>query len=147
MTAPDLADADPVAVLLDWFKNHPAAVALLGGSDHFSGLLEDPWPHVVLSDGPGGSMRDLVWEGEFEVMVEVYGDPMGSPGQAALRKIGIRLAKIATDLPEHQQVTATTPVVSRVRSSGVAAFQPLANGQDRFTIGLLLTIRPPLALP
>lgn len=146
MASPDLADADPVAVLLAWYQNSQAVADLLGGTGHVSGILEAPWPHVVLSDGHGGSMRDMVWEGEFEVTLETYGSPDGAPGMAALRKIAVRMAKIAAELPEGQVTDPTTPVVSRVKASGVAAYTPLSTGQPRYTTGVLLTIRPPLSL-
>jgi len=142
---PDQADADPVAVLLDWYLNDDEALDLVGGPDHFSGVLEAPWPHVVVGEGPGGSLRDLRWTAEPEVTVEVYSAPNGAPGEAAMRRMLVRLLRIAAGLPELQLVDVVTPVVSRVRPSGSVVTQQLTNGHLRSAAGLLVTIRPPLS--
>jgi hypothetical protein len=139
---PDLSDADPVAVVLDWLTYHPSIITLLGGAEHVSGLAEGPWPHVVVSDAPSGDLRDLVWSAELGVTLEVIGHPNGAPGQSALRKLAFQLAGLVAELPE-RDVTSSDPVVSRVRSSGVAAWAPMSNGQPRWLLDLLLTIRPP----
>lgn len=139
---PDLSDADPVAVVLDWLKDHPDNIALLGGPEHVSGIAEGPWPQVVVSDAPAGDFRDFIWSAELGVTLEVIGHPNGTPGPAALRRLAVKQAGLVAQLPE-RDVTATDPVVSKVRSSGVAAWAPLTNGQPRFVLDLLLTIRPP----
>lgn len=144
---PDLSDADPVEYVHDWLRNHPATATLLGGPDHVSGIPEAPWPHVVASDGLSGDLRGMVWEAEFEVTLEVIGAPDGSPGQAALRKIAMQLLKAVVDAPEDDRPTATDPVVSRARPSGVFAWSPMSNGQPRYTIGVMVTIRPPRVAP
>jgi hypothetical protein len=142
---PDISDADPVAVVHDWLRNHPDQTALLGGPEHVSALVEGPWPHVVVSDGPGGDLRDLVWSTEPMVTLEVVGHPDGYPGPAALRKLAIQQALLVAQLPE-REVTSTQSVVSKVKPAGVLAWAPLFNGQQpRFVMDLLITIRPPLS--
>lgn len=140
---PDQADADPVSVLLDWLRAHPEAQDLVGGPEHYSGIMEAPWPHVVLSDGPGGSLRDLTWSAEPEVNVEVYSAPNGAPGSAELRRILVRVLRICRNLSEEQLVDFFTPVVCRVRPTGGYQMQTLTNGQLRCSAGLLVAIHPP----
>lgn len=143
MTEVNLGAADPLAECLAWLKADPAVTdAFTGGAAHISGLVEAPWPHVRLDVGPGGDLRDLRWDTETEVTVEITSDPEGRPGKAALRQLLIVALASLTRLPERDHSPGDA-VVSRVRPSGVFAFTTLASGQIRWSAGVLVVIRPP----
>lgn len=143
MASPYLvADADPVAVVLAWLAEHPKVTEALGGPGRVSGIAEAPWPHLRVTTGPGGDMRTLEWATEPEVTLEVYGDPGGWPGPAALRRIALIGALAAKELPD-LPAKAGQAVVSSVRPSGVLIDSPLADGQPRHIFGLLVTVHPP----
>ncbi|MFJ4342700.1 hypothetical protein [Streptomyces sp. NPDC088915] len=145
-TAYPVADADPVAVVLAWLAEHPKVAEALGGSGRVSGIREAPWPHLRVAPGAGGDMRALEWAIEPEVTLEVYGDPGGWPGPAALRRIALIAALAAKELPD-APAKPGRPVVSSVRPSGVLIDSPLADGQPRHLFGLLVTVHPPLDAP
>lgn len=147
MGVPQQADADPVEVVLAWLKNHPQVGDLLGGPDHATGLMEAPWPHLVVGDGTGGDLRDFRWDAELEVAFDLYSHPNGAPGTSAMRKILMRVLRVVADLPEEQVVTDETPVVSRVRPAGTYSWQPLTNGQLRVSSSVYVTIHPPKVVP
>lgn len=140
---PDLSDANPVAVALAWLQDHPVTAATLGGPGHVTGLTEAPWPHLRVHGGPNGSIRDSRGSAEYEVELELVGDPTGAPGQAVLWQAGMRLLDALCDLPEQQTTGPGVPVVSRVRPNGVLAWAPMTNGQPRYIIGVTIVIRPP----
>ncbi|MFF4188102.1 hypothetical protein ACFYZ9_33400 [Streptomyces sp. NPDC001691] len=137
----EIADADPVAAILAWLAEHPTVVEALGGPGRVSGTVEAPWPHLRVTPGATGDMRNLEWATESEVMLEVYGDPGGWPGPAALRRIALLSALAAKELTDAPS-TPGQPVISRVRPSGVLIDSPLADGQPRTMFGLLVTVRP-----
>ncbi|WP_330335714.1 hypothetical protein OHS33_38700 (plasmid) [Streptomyces sp. NBC_00536] len=136
-----IADADPVAVVLAWLAEHPKVTEVLGGPGRVSGAREAPWPHLRVALGPGGNLRDLTWLTEPEVSLELYGDPGGWPGPAALHRIlkvcAVAASELATTAP-----IAGRPVVSSVRPSGVLLESPLETGQPRWVMGLLVTLHP-----
>ncbi|MFJ8301365.1 hypothetical protein ACIQ9R_36440 [Streptomyces sp. NPDC094447] len=142
-TAYSVADADPVAAVLAWLAKHPKVHEALGGPGHVSGIREAPWPHLRVTSGPGGDMRTLEWATEPEVTLEVYGDPGGWPGPAALRRIALVAALAAKELPD-ATAEPGQPVVTSVRPSGALIDSPLADGQPRHLFGLLVTVHPPL---
>ncbi|MFF4276123.1 hypothetical protein [Streptomyces sp. NPDC001536] len=142
MTGTEIADADPVAVVLAWLAAHPKVTEVLGGSGRVSGVREAPWPHLRVIPGAGGDLRNLEWATEPEVVLEVYGDPSGWPGPATLRRIALVCALAAKELVD-QPAEPGRPVVSSVRPSGVLIDSPLADGQPRHLFGLLTTIHPP----
>lgn len=141
-TVYEVADTDPVAVVLAWLAEHPQLTEALGGPGRVSGIREAPWPHMRVTAGPGGDMRTLEWATEPEVTLEVYGDPSGWPGPAALRRIALIGALAAKELPD-AQAKPGQPVVSSVRPSGVLIDSPLADGQPRHILGLLVAVHPP----
>ncbi|MEW1677833.1 hypothetical protein AB0O47_32045 [Streptomyces noursei] len=145
ITSP-LADVDPTAVVLSWLAAHPAVAKALGGPGRVSGIAEAPWPHLRVAPGPGGDMRSLEWAVEPEVTLEVYGDPAGWPGPAALRRIALVSALAVKELTEAPAV-AGQPVVSSVRPSGALIEAPLADGQPRHVFGLLVAVHPPASTP
>ncbi|MFE1289627.1 hypothetical protein [Streptomyces sp. NPDC058751] len=142
MNGTDLADVDPVAVVLAWLAKHPQVTAALGGPGRVSGVREAPWPHLRVIPGVGGDLRDLEWVTEPEVILEVYGDPSGWPGPHALRRIALVCALATKELVD-QPAGPGQPVISSVRPSGVLIDSPLADGQPRHIFGLLTTIHPP----
>jgi hypothetical protein len=137
-----LADTDPVAAVLAWLADHPKATEVLGGPGRVSGTVEAPWPRLRVTGGPGGSLGDLTWLTEPEVSLELYGDPSGWPGPAAMRRALLACALAAAELPE-QPADPGQPVISHVRPSGLLIDSPLATGQPRWIIGLLIAIHPP----
>jgi hypothetical protein len=145
VTIADIADADPVTVVLAWLAEHPKVTAALGGPGRVSGVREAPWPHLRVAPGAGGDLRALEWATEPEVTLEVYGDPSGWPGPHALRQIALVAALAAKELVD-QPAAPGQPVVSSVRPSGVLIDSPLADGQPRHIFGLLTTIHPPQEL-
>lgn len=140
---PDLTDADPVEVAVQWLAAHPAVLDALGGPEHVTGIPEAPWPHVVVSEGVNGVIRESWHSGEFEVELAVLGHPTGAPGQAALWRIAMKVLKALSELPEQQVPEPGVPVVSIARPSGVFAWSPMTNGQPRYVIGVLLVLRAP----
>ncbi|MEU5425551.1 hypothetical protein AB0H73_08070 [Streptomyces olivoreticuli] len=137
----EVADADPVATVLAWLAEHPKAAEVLGGPGRVSGIAEAPWPHLRVTAGPGGDLRDLTWATETEVSLELHGDPGGWPGPAAMRRTLLICALATAELTEAPPA-AGRPVVSRVRPSGMLIDSPLATGQPRHILGLLVTLRP-----
>jgi hypothetical protein len=133
---------DPVAVLHGYLRDHPAVSEVLGGVEHVSGINEAPWPHLSVTEAPQGDLRGLIWSAEHEVTLELVGDPTGAPGQAELWRMVMRLTQIAVAMPEDQDPAPGEPVVSRVVPSGTAAYSPMTNGQPRYVIGVLVTLRP-----
>ncbi|MEW1700109.1 hypothetical protein ACIQCR_17125 [Streptomyces sp. NPDC093249] len=113
----------------------------LGGPDRVSGISEGPWPHLRVCHGPGGDLRTLTWAIEPEVILEVYGDPGGWPGQAELRRILLVCATAAADFPGAPH-SPGRPVVCGVRPSGMLVWSPLVDGQPRWLLGLLVAMHP-----
>ncbi|MGW7090104.1 hypothetical protein ACWGH2_42345 [Streptomyces sp. NPDC054871] len=141
MDAYAVADADPVAAVLTWLAEHPKVQEVLGGPGRVSGTREAPWPHLRVALGPGGNLRDLVWLTQPEIFLELYGDPGGWPGPAAMSRILKVCALAAKELPE-QPPPGRQPVVSHVQPSGVLLESPLENGQPRWVMGLLVSLHP-----
>ncbi|NML55180.1 hypothetical protein HHL19_35360 [Streptomyces sp. R302] len=141
MNALTLADADPVSTVLAWLQEHPEAAEALGGPGRVSGIQEAPWPHLRVSPGAGGDLRDLRWGITPEVTLEAYGDPGGWPGQAELRRILLRCATATLELAE-QPRRPGRPVVSDVRPSGLLLWSPLVDGQPRWLMNLAVTLHP-----
>ncbi|MER6616266.1 hypothetical protein [Streptomyces xantholiticus] len=136
-----LADADPVSAVLAWLEQHPKVVEALGGPGRVSGIDEAPWPHVKVTHGPGGDMGRLEWATTPEVMLEVLGDPGGWPGKAELRRMALVCAVAAKELPD-MDPQPPGPVISGVRPSGLLIWSPLATGQPRWLLGLLVALHP-----
>ncbi|CAL9326842.1 hypothetical protein [Streptomyces sp. SudanB91_2054] len=141
MAGLELADADPVSVILAWLLKHPVAADALGGPGRVSGIAEGPWPHLRVTHGPGGDLRDLTWGITPEVTLELYGDPGGWPGQAELRRILLRCVLAVKELEEAPYVPGQ-PVISGVNPSGLLVWSPLVDGQPRWVMNLLVTLHP-----
>jgi len=139
-----LADADAVAVALAWLQNHERLAAEVGG---ISGIVESPWPRIVVSSGAGGDLGDLRWNIRQEVQLEVLGDPDGRPGKAALWRIAMLAVSALAELQDRDDVPPGVPVVSGVDANGAVVWSPLANGQHRWVISVYLTLHPPQVMP
>jgi hypothetical protein len=144
-TTPEQADADALAVVLAHLKAHPTVTGLFGTS--VSGMTEGPWPHLTVTDGPGGDLRDGRWAHDQEIILEAHGNPSGTPGKAALKNMLFRAVAAVRELPDLPVLDPTAPVVSRVRSTGVLVWNPMANGQGVYTTSVMVSIHPPLVLP
>lgn len=137
----ELWEADPVAEVLRAYKADPSAVGV-PDETHISGQIEGPWPHIVVSPGPGGDLRDALAVIEPDVLVEVIGPADGSIGSAALWRIAMRCITTAKRL--EQDVTEPgRPVISQVRFTGGLTKQPLSSGQVRYQANLSVAISPP----
>lgn len=138
----ELYDADPVSAVLAHFWQDQTVLDACGGADHISGQIEAPWPHIVVSPGAGGSLRDMTAVIEPDVLVEVVGPPDGTVGSAALWRIAMICAVSAKKMPERDHA-AGQPVVSLVRITGGLGKQPLTSGQTRWSLTLSVSISPP----
>ena len=135
-----LAAADPVSAILAWLSEHPKVTEVLGGPGHVSGLAEAPWPHLVVSHGPGGDMRQLRWAAQPDVTLEVYGDPGGWPGSAELRRITLVCALAAQEVVDADPQPAG-PVICGISWNSLVS-SPLISGQPRWLIGASVTLHP-----
>lgn len=138
----ELADADAVAEVLTHVTADAALVAALGGTDHISGRIEGPWPHLVIEPGFGGDLRDLLSSVEPDVNVSVIGPPDETVGSAALWRLTMQTLASIRRMPDrdHQPGRA---VVSNVRLTGGLTKQPLTSGQTRWQATVNVTISPP----
>ncbi|MFD7763561.1 hypothetical protein [Streptomyces microflavus] len=141
MDAYAVADADPVSAVLAWLSEHPKVEEVLGGPGRVSGAREAPWPHLRVTLGPGGSLGDLTWLTQPEVSLELFGDPAGWPGPAAMLRILKVCAIAVAEMPESESASGR-PVISGIRPSGVLLESPLETGQPRWVLGLLVTLHP-----
>ncbi|OEJ21115.1 hypothetical protein [Streptomyces subrutilus] len=141
MTERTLADADPVSELLAWLQQSTGVADALGGPGRVSGIPEAPWPHLVVTHGPGGDLRDLTWATSPEVTLELHGDPGGWPGRAELRRILLLCATAAKKVVEAPHVPGL-PVISGIAPSGTLIWSPLVDGQPRWILTLAVTIHP-----
>lgn len=138
-----LHDADAVSELLTHFKSDPLVLEAIGGPDHISGLIEGPWPHLVVQPGVGGDLRDLDSAAiEPDVLVDVIGPFDGTVGPAELWRIAMKVLLSAKALPEADHVPGRL-VVSKVRVTGGLTKQPLASGQTRWQATVHLTVSAP----
>lgn len=139
-----LADTDAIAIVLGWLTGHAGVLAAFGGATHVSGLNEPPYPHLRVAGSPGGSDGDLTWVVSPEVLVETCGDPDGSPGSAALRRLHYVALLAAKELPGRAH-TSATPVVCDVAPTSSAQSLPLPLGQPRWVSTLRVTLHPAIA--
>jgi hypothetical protein len=137
---PSLSLADGLAVAAAWLAAHPDVIAALGGPGRVSGVVGPLYPCVRITGGPG-SDRDLRWVKDDLVTVEVWGDPDGTPGPAALKRVMYRVLEALTELPA-RPVTPGDAIVTAVVSVNPAQPVPV-DGQPRWTAAVLLTVHPP----
>lgn len=136
-----LADADPLPQVLAYLQQHPDVTEALGGPGHVSGLLEEPWPHITVTPGPGGDLRNLRWDTVMDISIEAYGDPSGWPGPAELRRLALLAVAVCVELPDADRPPGA-PVITAVSPSGALAWTPLETGQPRWSTGVLVTSHP-----
>lgn len=138
----EFEDADAVVEVLAWLRSDPDVLAAFGGPDHVTGLMEAPWPHLRVAASAGGDAGDLTWDSRPEVVLEVYGDPQGTVGSAALRRLLLLVGRVLKRMPATRDVGAGETVVCDVRPVGAAAPQTLSSGQARWTMTVSVTIHP-----
>jgi hypothetical protein len=139
-----LAAADPVAVAVAWLRTHPLIFTEFGEATHISGTNRAPYPHIRITPTPAGDERGMVWASDHELSLEVYGDPDGTPGQAALRRLYYLAAGALAELPDRTDITPLDVVVARVRPTSAGRFvtDPVTE-QQRWSGTFMLTVRPP----
>ena len=136
----DLADADPVAIARTHLLADPKVTEVLGGADRVGARNQPPYPCVRLTDPPGDD-RTLVHLIAPVVQIEVYGDPDGSPGKPALRRILYTVLQSLARLPETPTV-AGEPVVTAVVSTGGGGWSPEPTGQPRYLATVRMYMHP-----
>ena len=94
----------------------------------------------VRADPPGDD-RTLVHLIAPVVQIEVYGDPDGSPGKPALRRILYTVLQSLARLPETPTV-AGEPVVTAVVSTGGGGWSPEPTGQPRYLATVRMYMHP-----
>ena len=136
----DLADADPVAIARAHLLADPVVTEVLGGEDRVGSHNEPPYPCVRLLDPPGDD-RFLTHLIAPLLQVEVLGDPDGSPGKAALRRVLYTVLQSLVRLPEVPALPGE-PVVTSVVSTGGGGWSPEPTGQPRYLATVRLYMHP-----
>lgn len=143
---PDVVDADPAAVVIAYLNAHPDVEAALGGPGRISAKNEPPYPHLGVTDTPGGSDLDMEWLIAPELTFQLWGDLDGSPGKAALRRVFIVVLQAVRDLPK-QPTEPGQPVVTAIGNSGAGGWVPEPTGQPRYTGRRQIYMHPPQSVP
>lgn len=128
----DLSTSDAVAETLHHLLNDPDVAAALGGDDRVSGVMEAPWPHVVVSQGGDGDLGLMRGRLVHEVKLELYGPMDHSIGAAELYRIMLVVLTSVADMSERDHPSGHAVVCRSVIVGGVVD-QPLSNGQSRLT--------------
>lgn len=138
----DLADVDPVAFARAWLLESERLTDALGGGDRLRARNTPPYPMIRLTDPPGNdrTLRHLIAP---VVQIEALGDPDGSPGKPALRRIlYIALAELER-LPERPVRAADKAVCTMVESTGGGGFVPLPpSDQPRYIATVRMYMHP-----
>lgn len=143
---PDLVDADPVAVVIAYLNSHTAVLAALGGTGRISARNQPPYPHLGVTDTPGGSDLTMRWLIAPEITLKLWGDMDGSPGKAELRRIFYTILTALRDLPD-QPTAPGQPVVTDVRSTGAGGWSPEPTGQPQYIGRQQIFMHPPQSIP
>lgn len=149
MTAPggfDLVDVDPAAVAIAYLLGRSRLVEAFGDGGWLTSRNEPPYPHVKITDTPGGADRALRWLIAPELTIETHGDVDGSPGKAALRRLHLLVLQELRDLPD-QPAQPGQPVVTAVGFPGAHGWVPEPTGQPRYLSRVHLAMHPPQPLP
>jgi hypothetical protein len=141
---PSFDEADAVSAVIAHLRTHATTLELLGSPPSVSGILEGGWPHLIVTEGANGNLRNMIWEHDQEVTLQLVSHPNGTPGKAALRRQLLRLASVVVDLPNKTDWVPGDVIVSNVTTAGTAGFRPLSTGQLSYEVGLMVTVRPPL---
>lgn len=115
---------------------------MLGNPEAIGPANEPPYPCIVLTDPPGSDLglRHLVAP---LLQVEALGDPDGSPGKPALRRLLYTVLEELKALPDQRFGPGET-VVTEVESSAGGGWSPLPTGQPRYlaTVRLYMHAQP-----
>lgn len=143
MTEPqlDVVDADALAVVLAYLNAHTGLKDAFGHGDEpfASSRNEPPYPHVKITDTPGGSERALDWLTVPELTIETHADPDGTPGKAALWRLHVLVLQALRDLPKTAQ---SGPVVTGMLFTGARGYVPEPTGQPRYLSRVEVPIHP-----
>jgi hypothetical protein len=142
----DLVDADPAAAVIAYLNGHTAVEGALGGAGRISARNEPPYPHLGVTDTPGGTDRDMRWLTGPEITLTLWGDLDGTPGKAALRRIFYTIVQALRDFPD-QPTEPGQPVVTEVRSTGAGGWSPEPTGQPRYLGRVQVFMHPPQSIP
>jgi hypothetical protein len=82
-----MADADPIPVLMQWLQQNAIFNEVVGDASHVSGALRAPYPHIILSQSPGGRPSDGVHFDYPEIRLDAVASPEGLPGKAELLRV------------------------------------------------------------
>lgn len=135
-------DADPTALVYARLRAHPGVLAAFGSAEHITGLLEAPWPHLLVRAG-ADDVGDMVTSAlSGEVTMEVWGHPDGREGRAALRRL-LLVALEAVGALAQEDTPDGQPVVYGVTVVQPPGPLPLANGQERWAVTVAVTLNPP----
>lgn len=134
---PGFVDLDPVPLVLEWLRAHPAVLDELGGPDHISGLKEDPFPHLEVRAGTStvGDMQTQPVDGE--VAFQLWGSPTNVHGPALLGRLCLVVCRALAELVLVDELPGGH-VVSEVRFTRNPAEQNLTNGQRRWLFNVSL---------
>lgn len=151
---PSQRGIQPVAVALAWLQQHDGVLTGWGGVDHVDGRVRAPFPHLRVTAGPGGGLRDGLWVRDQEVRLEGYSALDGSPGEFVMSDLLLLAVGALMELQDRDH-SPTDPVISRVRpvgapgrqTQGVGGLggQQLTSGQVLYATSVMVTGRPPLA--
>jgi hypothetical protein len=142
----NLAAADGLAAARVWLLSHPAVTAALGGPDRVGPRNVPPYPRLLLTDGPGGSDRNLRWLIAPLITVAALGDLDGTPGKAELRRILYVALTALAELPDFPTAPGA-PVVTQVESAAGVGWSPEPTGQPRYIASVRVFIHPPQGVP
>lgn len=118
-----LAAADPVPVLLPWLRANPIFNETVGGPEHVSGAVRDPYPHIVITDSPGGGPSDGYYSHDPELLLQAVSSPDGTPGKYELRRLLVITAGLLCAYPD-EGITSNRAVISNVRLSSPFVYVP-----------------------
>lgn len=142
MGAQRLADADAVSDLILRLGQSPLVEAEFGDGC-VSGEIEGPWPHITVTPSGAGDLRGMVGGSMVTGVLLEFVSPLdGTLGPASLwRKSMLVLAEVC-EYPDEDPL-AGRPVLLDIRPSGALTEQPLASGQYRVSVTVMVTIAPP----
>ncbi|MGA4995951.1 hypothetical protein [Nonomuraea bangladeshensis] len=138
MRPEDLADADPLPVVLAWLGAHPVVLAELG-PDRVGGHSVPPYPRLRVTDVPGGSENFDTGRVSMRVQVEALGEMGGS--KAALRRLLYLALGALAELPAADPAPAG-PVIGSVGPAQGGGFLPEADKRPRYVATVTVRCRP-----
>ncbi|MET8006183.1 hypothetical protein [Nonomuraea glycinis] len=146
MAAEDLADADPLPVVIGWLGEHPAVVAAFG-EDRVDGLNEVPYPRLRVTDVPGGSDGPGSYETRLvgvRIQLEALGSVDGGPGKHELRRMLYTALGALGELPRADPAPPGAVVVS-VRPAQAGGYLPEADRRPRYVAQATVWCHPSYA--